>query len=273
MEKQKSPGDFEKLRRILKMIWEVFFPLLAYYLMAGTFFLLLNMVVQNTPVNNGIGMLLAAFCLRRYFLSEVCLNGEPVMISQTKLFAGLLREEGRQFRSWWKGSIAVLLLAIASSVSLNLLAELIQAAQYSAGYQETVQIQYSVSFVTGLLLYGVISPLAEEMIFRGIIYRKCRRYLGILPGILLSSILFAILHGNLVQGVYAFIMGMLICSIYEKYHSFLAPVLFHSVANVTAFSVSYFGIPETAERMSVNCLIFTIISAALVFLILFSKKN
>lgn len=283
----------DELLRILKMIWSVFFPLAAYYLISSMAMMILTLVVQDMAaviskdgigwsadnenaiqaVSNGIGMLIAAFCLRRPFLSEVVLQGEPVTIKPRRLFGSLIHEDGKRFRSQWKGMAAGAVLAVCASLSLNLLAELIRAVQYSRLYEETVQIQYAVSFAVGLLLYGVISPIAEEMLFRGILYGRCRRYLGVLPGILLSSILFAILHGNLVQGIYAFLMGMLICGIYERYHSFFASVIFHAAANVTAFSLSYFTVRTTTSCMVINCVIFAIISSAFVFFIFFRKKN
>ncbi len=247
-------------QEMMRAVLDVFLPLIAYYVVSSVALYLLNAlvqylvqknsvdgfvwIVQNADriyaANNGIAMLIAAFCLRRYFLSEVCMNGQPVLIKPRRLAAGWLKEEFRGVAKWWKGALFTLVLAVVSSTLLNLLAQAMQAALYSEKYQEIATIQYSVPFVLGLVLYGIISPIAEEMIFRGIVYHKCRRYLGVIPGILLSALLFGILHGNIVQGVYAFLMGLLICGVYERYKSFLAPVLFHAVANVVVFWVTYF---------------------------------
>ena len=288
-----QPERPKSFQTIMKSVADVFLPLLLYYLISSVLLYLMNDLVQyvaqkssaggliwvlrNADViratNNGIAMLIAIFCLRRYFLSEVCMDGQPVLIKPRRLAAGWLKEECRSLSSKWRGMIAVVIMATASSICLNLLAGLIQAAQYSQTYQEVAKIQYAVPFILGLLLYGVISPLAEEILFRGIVYRKCRRYLGVLPGILLSSLLFAILHGNLVQGVYAFLMGMLMSGVYERYQNFFAPLLFHATANIATFSVSYFDIWKTCSAVIMNCVIFAIISAASLVFVFYKKKS
>ncbi len=251
--------NLKRTQEVLRALAQVLLILLVYYVVTSVSLYLLNAlveylvqanseggfvwIVQNADriyaTNNGIAMLIGAFCLRKIFLSEVCMDGQPVLIKPRRMVAGWIKEECRNIRKWWKGMVLIVALATVSSLLLNRLAEMMQAAMYSEKYREIAAVQYSVPFVLGLLLYSVISPLAEEMIFRGIVYSKCRRVIGVIPGILLSALLFAVLHGNIVQGVYAFLMGLLICGVYERYKSFLAPVLFHAVANVVVFCVTY----------------------------------
>jgi len=49
--------------------------------------------------------------------------------------------------------------------------------------------------------------------------------------VIISALMFGLYHGNLVQGIYAFIMGCLLALVYEWTGSFAAPVLFHMIAN------------------------------------------
>lgn len=252
--------NWKRTQEILRELAHVLLILLVYYVVTSVSLYLLNAlveylvqanseggfvwIVQNADriyaTNNGVAMLIGVFCLRKIFLSEVCMDGQPVLIKQRRLAAGWFKEECRNVRKWWKGMVLIVALATVSSLFFNWIAELMQAAMYSQKYQEIAAVQYSVPFVLGLLLYGVISPLAEEMLFRGIVYTKCRRVIGVIPGIFMSALLFALLHGNIVQGVYAFVMGLMICGVYERYKSFLAPVLFHAVANMVVFCVTYF---------------------------------
>ncbi len=113
--------------------------------------------------------------------------------------------------------------------------------QNSAGYQRAAQNQYGVMFGVGLFLYTVISPLAEEIVFRGVLYNRLLRHFcgsGGLPvsaAIVISGVMFGIYHGNLVQGIYGCCMGILITWLYERTHDFRIPCLFHGVANCAVY--------------------------------------
>ena len=55
-------------------------------------------------------------------------------------------------------------LGITSALAFNILAGIIQIQ--SPGYQKVEAIQYSVPIWLGLILYGLISPFVEEVVFR-----------------------------------------------------------------------------------------------------------
>ncbi len=75
--------------------------------------------------------------------------------------------------------------------------------------------------------------------FRGILYNRMKRCFNDKIALVVSSLLFGIYHGNLVQAVYGTILGLLIAYFYERYKSFAAPVLFHGVANISVFAMTY----------------------------------
>ena len=130
-------------------------------------------------------------------------------------------------------------LAFLSALGLNLLFDLIGFTESSVSFTQTATAQFGVDFGVGLVLYGIISPFAEEAVFRGMIYNRMKRCFSYLIAIVVSSLLFGCYHGNLVQAVYGTILGILIAYSYEKYESFAAPVLFHAVANVSIFVMTY----------------------------------
>lgn len=109
----------------------------------------------------------------------------------------------------------------------------------SQAYNEVHKMQYGVQFAVGLVLYGIISPLTEEAVFRGILYNRMKRCFNYQIALVVSSLLFGIYHGNLVQAVYGSILGFLIAYFYEQYESFAAPMLFHATANISMFAMTY----------------------------------
>ena len=93
------------------------------------------------------------------------------------------------------------------------------------------------------LLYGIVTPFAEELIFRGLTYSGLRLKNYRKPAAMLTaSVLFGLYHGNLPQGIYAFCMSMVFCEAYEESRSF--PLIFgmHAAVNLSALAVSYGGL-------------------------------
>jgi membrane protease YdiL (CAAX protease family) len=71
------------------------------------------------------------------------------------------------------------------------------------------------------------------MVFRGIIFNRIHKWLGDTQTILLCAILFALYHFNPVQGLYAFLMGLLISWNYNRYHKISTAFAVHAAANVS----------------------------------------
>ena len=130
-------------------------------------------------------------------------------------------------------------LAFGASVSLNIFFTQTGFTDSSQSYEEIYELQYGVEFAVGLILYGIISPLAEEAVFRGLLYNRMKRCFNYKTALAVSSLLFGLYHGNIVQAVYGSILGLLIAYTYELYGSFAAPVLFHGVANVSVYALTY----------------------------------
>ena len=93
----------------------------------------------------------------------------------------------------------------------NLLTMLFISGMDKIGFSLTSPDFNTPSTLTGRILYvvaiGIIPPLTEELSIRGCIMQPLRRY-GDIFAIFASSLLFAILHGNLVQAPFAFIAGL-----------------------------------------------------------------
>jgi hypothetical protein len=80
------------------------------------------------------------------------------------------------------------------------------------------------------LLAVVAAPLCEEFIFRGLIFGGLRRSMGLLPSMLMSAALFAIMHPP-VSMLPVFVLGLCTAYVYDKTRSLLAPVLVHALYN------------------------------------------
>lgn len=142
----------------------------------------------------------------------------------------------------------------------------------SQSYDKVYELQYGVQFAIGLFLYGIISPLAEEAIFRGLIYNRMKRCFGFGIALVFSAVLFGAYHGNLVQAVYGSILGILIAYFYELFKDFTAPVLFHGIANISVYALTYRSNPEFVSR-KIALATGTIMLAASILIFFYLKRK
>ena len=81
-----------------------------------------------------------------------------------------------------------------------------------------------------LALAVIAAPLAEEFIFRGLVFGGLRRSMGLAPSMVLSAALFAVVHPA-ASMVPVFVLGLGTAFVYDRTRSLLAPVLMHAVYN------------------------------------------
>ena len=212
----------EKRKENDNVVTKVFVPLMMYY------------VVYNAVVIGGqtlwegqiqtiikmLGMALGGAAVYPYFKRETTL----------KLKKSLSPREG----------LALILTGILLSLGLNLLFSLTGLPQNNEQYQQVAEVQFALPLWLAFLFYGVLSPVVEEMVFRGIACNWLGRKVSPRAGMAGSALLFGVFHGNLVQLLYASIMGMVLAYVYQKYENLKAPVLVHAAANVAIYCVTYF---------------------------------
>lgn len=78
---------------------------------------------------------------------------------------------------------------------------------------------------------GIIAPVAEEMIFRWLIYLRLRDHFSVLVSAVISAAFFGIYHGNVLQAVYAFVLGGIFAWFLEMGGNKWTSVLMHIGAN------------------------------------------
>lgn len=160
-----------------------------------------------------------------------------------------------------------ILLATCLSLFLNVMFVKLGISGMSSTYEATSTKQFSLSLGAGLLMYGICTPIAEEIVYRGLVYNRLRRYFEMPLPMIIAPLLFGIAHGNIVQLLYGFIMGFVICFIYERYGSFIYPVLFHVFANSAVYTVIkyeplkdiFFSVPATVLTGIASIVLFSLI--------------
>ncbi|NLI93466.1 MAG: CPBP family intramembrane metalloprotease [Peptococcaceae bacterium] len=87
-------------------------------------------------------------------------------------------------------------------------------------------------FVLLLILGGVIVPLKEELIFRGLVYPPLRAVYGKGSGILITALFFGAMHFDLIRFFPLFLGGVVLTWLYEKTQSLWPSVIAHGIWNI-----------------------------------------
>jgi membrane protease YdiL (CAAX protease family) len=101
----------------------------------------------------------------------------------------------------------------------------------------------------GLVLFSVVvvAPITEEFIFRGVLLHRWGVKWGIRPAIVMTSILFGMLHSNLVG---LFVFGVVMALLYLSTRSLLVPMVAHALNNAIASGIDFLTAQPTANTLT-----------------------
>ena len=124
-----------------------------------------------------------------------------------------------------------------------------------------------------ILIIGIITPIAEELLFRGLVYNTLLKSFPILPTIFIQAFLFGICHGNIIQCIYTTFLGIVFGYLIYKTKSLYSSIIAHISNNLTAIIVFNF-LPKNINSILTYVLFIILgISFTLLFLIILNKNN
>lgn len=125
----------------------------------------------------------------------------------------------------------------------------------------------------GFLIYaGILAPITEELLFRGLIQRTLMPY-GKKFAILCSAFTFGIFHGNIIQAPYAFLVGLILGYVASEY-SIAWAMLLHLINNlvIADMMTRLTGLlPTVAANLVTTMIILAFFAAGLIILIVKHK--
>lgn len=144
---------------------------------------------------------------------------------------------------WVSLSLAAPLIMAALTISLtaDFLTDLLQNSFAVFGVENNVNLSVEsktlIENIVNIIAVSVIPPLVEEFLFRGIVLGKLRIF-GDAFALFLSSALFAIMHGNIIQIPFAFIVGLALAFLTIKTNSLLPAIVVHFIVNFRSVIIS-----------------------------------
>jgi len=236
-------------------------------------------------------MVIIILFINRFLIGRLCLNDQYDLIRKvtniftrlgipTIIFSILLKIKGKSIKKiinlnfkkeklWFYIFISffVKILAgfIATAVDRILELFYIKSTMPNFDYGST-----SLSIFLSFIKITIVAAIAEEFVFRGAILNLLKPY-GEKFAILASSLLFGLLHGNVDQFIFAFLMGLYFAYVACKTESIIPSVIMHFLNNaLSSFFVIYKSNININNEIGLILALFTFIAGVLGFIFFIS---
>ena len=205
-----------------------------------------------------------AFIAPHEMLIQLFVSGAGVLVFALmwrKTRAGCLNYGDNKLSA--KLVLLTVLLGAALNIALASLFVLTDITRFFPEYDAIAEMLSGGSFLTRLLAIGFGAPIVEELCCRGIVFNRLASWMPAWVAVLVSSALFGAMHLNMLQGLYAFALGVVFCVLYVRYRNLWVPIIGHiafNAVNVLAY--------EAASAAEVDASLESDVSASLVLLLI-----
>lgn len=175
-------------------------------------------------------------------------------------------------------------VGVISNIALELMSKTLPDS-WIEGNKESIQAFHGGNILIMLIAVIICAPIAEELIFRGLIYNALKKIINLIPKVpssktrfvsmllsaVISSALFGIYHGNILQGLYTGFFSLFMVFVYENSGSLFSSMIVHAAFNFaglpTAIFIEEFGMVPSI----VICSIMTLV--VIIFVLRFKKRK
>jgi len=196
----------------------------------------------------------------------------------------ILRNEWRSTQVWKTSGVPVLPIVLCALLGIAL-QFLIGGTIYLTGaevlfedHAELMGMVVGNDLFMEILAIAIGAAVVEELIFRGVILKRFleRTSMKTAYAVILQAFLFGVIHMNILQGMYAFALGIVFGLVYIWVKSIWAPIALHLVFNLYAVLSSNLSVGIVAETPSTIELVMATVAAFLisaVFMMVIYKKR
>ncbi|MGG2468806.1 CPBP family intramembrane glutamic endopeptidase [Paraclostridium bifermentans] len=206
------------MERILRTLGLLFGLLIVVSISTGIGKLFVNILFENSDQYNTVAASLGGF-ITLAIIYKFCGEGKNIAyiykLKRIKL----------------KDILYIILMGIALSIVLSILIDFL--TQLFPSYEEVSnRITSQTSSILNIMCIVVLVPIYEEIIFRGIIFNHLKENYKIGIAIVVQALVFGIEHGNIVQSIYTFILGIVLALMYMYFNSIYANIMLHMIFNL-----------------------------------------
>lgn len=245
-----------------------FVSMILVNIIQGIFFAVIGVVNQELLSAQWINY--AAIAISFYLI------GFPVFYLMIKKLPEEEKRESRTLGVFEVIKICIMSYSLVYIVNLltNLLMMLIAIFKGSEVTNPLLNLLEGSNWIWSLVFAGILSPIIEEMMFRGIMLNKLRGY-GDKIAIITTAVLFGLFHANFSQFFYAVALGMIFAYVTLKTGTIKYSIILHIVVNIMGGVILPALVGDGSNIVVVGCVGVVLLAIVIVGLVLLvkNKKN
>ena len=210
---------------LLLKIWNVLWPLFIYMAAQNVIYFLGTVLFGDSQYTVLYVLIAAILCI-------------PIYLGLYRKDQEAAGETKKNIPMDNKDYLVIILSGGALALAMNNVIALTPLPIWFPGFEETNEVFYEGGMLLQILSAGMFGCIVEEVSLRGVIYGRMKRYWGKSGAMLLNALVFGLYHMNVVQTVYAFVLGLFFVWLYERYDSLWAPCIAHMSANLFVLLLS-----------------------------------
>lgn len=219
--------------------WVVSGFFVAQLLVAGLVWLLNALDTPLARINDNL--LMTAIAALIYLVTLGLVIGLPWLLRQYRTTLGDIGLQ--RLPSWmdiWMAPAGLVLYLLLSAGLIFLATTFLP--QFDVGQAQDTgfgQLNQRYEYILAFLTLVVIAPVAEEVLFRGYLFGKLKKFIPIWVAILVTSLLFGAVHGAWNVAIDTFALSLVLCLLRLSTGSLWAPILLHMTKNGIAYYILF----------------------------------
>ncbi len=127
-------------------------------------------------------------------------------------------------------------------------------------YAGSYTVMFSGNIYITLFVMAVVTPVLEEIFFRGIFQRRLCNKLGPFNGLIAATLLFGLMHFNVIWSIYAAVIGFFMGCLYMYYDSIIPSAIVHSLFNLISCIPVFVSEYETFYKYTFGSKIYVVVT-------------
>ena len=160
--------------------------------------------------------------------------------------------------------ISGIAVQVAVSMCLNLILPLFP--QTFERYSALIENLVGGNVIIAVISTAVLAPIAEELIFRELMMKQLRQMFPFWFANIIQALAFGVYHMNIVQGIYAFFLGLLFGYVASRMRSIWASIMLHGIVNASGLVLDII-LPGALFESTVGMIIFAVLCSTITLLL------
>lgn len=211
--------------KIAVKIWRILYPFLFYYAI---------MLISMTLMQCVFGADKKHYVLCQLLSTLITIPFMLPFYRETRLNSGKAEEKPAVKKEILLHVLSAVFIAGFIGTALNNIISMTPLVEMSESYKEVNEHFYGSTLALELVSSAFLTPVLEELVYRGIIFTRLKRMMPRVFAVVLSALVFSLVHFNIVQFIYALFLGIVLALLMERANHVYASIAGHMTVNFLA---------------------------------------